>query len=69
MFSSPQDAADAYDDAARLYHGEFARTNAQTAPRRTAFSRPPIVCTPQDSVCWREWWQRVKDRGLAASRL
>jgi hypothetical protein len=31
LFATAQKAADAYDEAARLYHGEFARTNAQIA--------------------------------------
>jgi hypothetical protein len=34
LFSTPQKAAAAYDKAARLYHGEFARTNAQIAAQR-----------------------------------
>jgi hypothetical protein len=27
LYSTPEKAAAAYDEAARLYHGEFARTN------------------------------------------
>jgi hypothetical protein len=34
VFSTPQKAAEAYDEAARLHHGEFARTNAQIAAQR-----------------------------------
>jgi hypothetical protein len=34
VYSTPQEAADAYDAAARLHHGEFARTNAQIAAER-----------------------------------
>src|SRR5262249_27119467 len=35
LFSTPQEAADAYVNAARLHYGEFARTNAQIAAQRT----------------------------------
>ena len=31
LYSTPQEAAAEYDEAARLYYGEFARTNAQIA--------------------------------------
>jgi hypothetical protein len=34
LFATPQKAADAYDAAAYVYHGEFARTNAQMAAER-----------------------------------
>ena len=36
VFSTPEEAAEAYDTAARLHHGEFARTNAQIAAQRIA---------------------------------
>jgi hypothetical protein len=39
VYSTAQDAADAYDAAARFYHGEFARTNAQIAAQRIGQSR------------------------------
>jgi hypothetical protein len=38
-YSTAEQAAEAYDKAARLYHGEFARTNAQIAAERIAASR------------------------------
>jgi hypothetical protein len=42
VYSTPQEAADAYDEAARLHHGEFARTNAQMAAQglRPSAQRP-----------------------------
>ena len=54
LFSSPQKAAEAYDKAARLHHGEFARTNAQTAAQRSGdspSSRRPASARPHLVLC------------------
>ena len=39
-FGSAEAAAEAYDEAARRYHGEFAKTNADMAALREVRYRP-----------------------------
>ncbi|HEY7297856.1 MAG TPA: HNH endonuclease [Xanthobacteraceae bacterium] len=59
LFSTPKLAADAYDRAALLYHGEFARTNAQIAAARAA----------APAVGWANARQDVRGASTANARV
>jgi hypothetical protein len=49
-FSTPQEAAAEYDKAARLHHGDFARTNAQIAAERAADASEQLRSVSQDEI-------------------